>query len=120
MDKLVIVDPNLSDLRDECAEAMVMAKAANTTAAYKGHVSKWQLFAVGKGCADPFPVNVALFLLFLTEELSRAKGLRLKAGLVLNCVYGVNLVCAMLSLPGPGTLSSVSRMTSPVRLARLS
>ena len=57
-----------------------------------------------------------MFLTFLTEELGRAKGLGLKAGVVLNCVYGVNLVCAMLSVLGPGILSSVSLMTSSARL----
>ena len=116
MDKLVAADPSLSDLRDGCAEAMVMAKAANTTATYKGPVGKWQLFAAGRACSDPFPVNEALFLLFLTEELGRAKDKGLKAGVVLNCVYGVNLVCAMLSVPGPGILASVSLMTSSARL----
>ena len=80
------------------------------------HVGKWQLFVAGKGCAEPFPVGEALFLMFLTKELGRAKGLGLKAGVVLNCVYGVNLVCAMLSVPGPGILSSVSLMTSSARL----
>ena len=116
MDKLVTADPSLSVLRDGCAEAMVMAKAANTTATYKGAVGRWQLFAAGRGCSVPFPVNEALFLLFLTEELSRARDKGLKAGVVLNCVYGVNLVCAMLSVPGPGTLASVSLMTSSARL----
>ena len=116
MDKLVAADPSLSVLRDGCAEAMVMAKAANTTATYKGPVGKWQLFAADKGCAEPFPVNEALFLMFLTEELDRAKDKGLKAGVLLNCVYGVNLVCAMLSVPGPGILSSVSLMISSARL----
>ena len=116
MNKLVTADPSLSVLRDGCAEAMVMAKAANTTATYKGAVGRWQLFAAGRGCSVPFPVNEALFLLFLTEELSRARDKGLKAGVVLNCVYGVNLVCAMLSVPGPGTLASVSLMTSSARL----
>jgi hypothetical protein len=106
----------LSVLRDGCAEAMVMAKAANTTATYKGPVGKWQLFAAVKGCAEPFPVNEALFLMFLTEELDRAKDKGLKAGVLLNCVYGVNLVCAMLSVPGPGILSSVSLMISSARV----
>ena len=54
--------------------------------------------------------------MFLTEELSRAKDKGLRAGVVLNCVYGVNLVCAMLSVPGPGILASVSLMTSSARL----
>ena len=116
MDKLVAADPSLSVLRDGCAEAMVMAKAANTTATYKGPVGKWQLFAAVKGCAEPFPVNEALFLMFLTEELDRAKDKGLKAGVLLNCVYGVNLVCAMLSVPGPGILSSVSLMISSARV----
>jgi hypothetical protein len=116
MDQLVATDPSLSVLRDECAKAMIMAKAANTTAAYKGPVGKWQLVAADKGCAEPFPVNEALFLMFLIAELGRAKGLGLKAGVALNCVYGVNLVCAMLSVPGPGILSSVSLMTSSARL----
>ena len=116
MDELVTADPSLSVLRDGCAEAMVMAKAANTTATYKGAVGRWQLFAAGRGCSVPFPVNEALFLLFLTEELSRARDKGLKAGVVLNCVYGVNLVCAMLSVPGPGILASVSLMTSSARL----
>ena len=40
MDKLVTTDPSLSVLRDGCAEAMVMAKGANTTAAYGGPVGK--------------------------------------------------------------------------------
>ena len=61
-------------------------------------------------------MNEALCLLFLTEELNRAKDKGLKAGVVLNCVYGVNLVCAMLSVPRPGILSSVSLMTSSARL----
>ena len=116
MDKLVAADPSLSVLRDGCAEAMVMAKAANTTATYKGPVGKWQLFAAARGCAEPFPVSEALFLMFLTEELDRAKDKGLKAGVLLNCVYGVNLVCAMLSVPGPGILSSVSLMISSARL----
>ena len=40
MDKLVTADPSLSNLRDGCVEAMVMAKAANTTATYGGPVGK--------------------------------------------------------------------------------
>ena len=59
MNKLVAADPSLYVLRDGCAEAMVMAKAANTTATYKGPVGKWQLFAADKGCVEPFPVNEA-------------------------------------------------------------
>ena len=93
-----------------------MAKAANTTATYEGPVGKWQRFAAGRGCAVPFPVNEALFLLFLTEKLSRAKDKGPKADVVLNCVYGLNLVCAMLSVPRPGILSSVSLLTSSARL----
>ena len=117
MDKLVSDDPSLSGLRDECAEAMVMAKAANTTATYiRAMWASGNCLLLIEGCADPFPVNEALFLLFLNEELSRAKGLGLKAGVVLNCLYGVNLVCAMLSVPGPGILASVSLMTSSARL----
>ena len=89
-----------------------MTKTANTTATYGGPVDKWQLFAAGRGCDVLFPVNEPVFLLFLTEELSRANDKGLKASVALNCVYGVNLVCAMLSVPGPSILSNVSLMTS--------
>ena len=35
---------------------------------------------------------------------------------MLNYVYGVNLVCSMLCLPGPGSLDSVVLMVSSARL----
>ena len=114
VDKLVAANLSLSVSRDGCAEAMVMAKAANTTANYKGLVGKWQLFVAYKGCAEPFPVNEALFLMFLAEELGRAKGLGLKTDVVLNCVYGLNLVCAMLPVPGLAPC-----LECPWRLAQL-
>ena len=87
----------------------------NTTVAYTGPVGKWQLFASSRGVL-PFPVSEAWFLLFLTEELNRSKTKGLKAGGVLNCVYGVNLVCSMLCLPGPGSLDSVKLMVTSARL----
>ena len=61
-------------------------------------------------------MNEALFLLFLTAELDRAKDKGLKAGVDLNCVYGVDLVCSMLSVTGPGSLSSVQLMVTSARL----
>ena len=115
MDELVAADPSLTALRDDCAKALIMSKSVNTTAAYKGPVGKWQLFASSRGVL-PFPVSEALFLLFLTEELNRSKAKGLKAGGVLNCVYGVNLVCSMLCVPGPGSLNSVALMVTSARL----
>jgi len=116
MDQLVAGEPSLAALRDSCAQALVMARASNTTATYKGPVVKWQEFAAARGCVAAFPVVEAVFLLFIAAELDRAKGKGLKSGVVLNCVYGVDLVCSMLSVPGPSSLSSVQLMVTSARL----
>ena len=116
MDQLVAGEPVLAALRDSCAQALVMARASNTTATYKGPVAKWQEFAAARRCVAAFPVVEAVFLLFVAAELDRAKGKGLKSGVVLNCVYGVDLVCSMLSVPGPSSLSSVQLMVTSARL----
>ena len=51
MDELVAADPSLTALRDDCAKALIMSKSVNTTAAYKGHVGKWQLVASSSSCS---------------------------------------------------------------------
>ena len=116
MDQLVAGEPVLAALRDSCAQALVMARASNTTATYKGPVAKWQEFAAARGCVAAFPVVEAVFLLFVAAELDRAKDKGLKSGVVLNCVYGVDLVCSMLYVPGPSSLSSVQLMVTSARL----
>ena len=54
MDQLVAEEPSLAALRDNCAQALVMSRASNTTATYKGSVMKWQEFAADRGCVAAF------------------------------------------------------------------
>lgn len=116
LDSLVSADPSLDSLRRSVAETLVMAKKPNTTRAYKGPVARWQEFAAARGELVAFPPREAVFLLFLAEVLERAKQEGLKAGGVVACVYGVDLVCSMLSVPGPGVRESVRLMVSSARL----
>ena len=120
MDQLVAEEPSLAALRDNCAQALSMSRANNTTATYILYlyisVMEWQEFAADRGCVAVFPVNEAVFLLLLIAKLDRAKDKGLKARVVLNCVHGVDFVCSMLSVTGPGSLSSVQLMVTSARL----
>ena len=106
MAQLVGENPELDSLRDEVAQSLTMAKAVGTLGAYRTPVNEWQEFcSLYKGRA--FPVDSALFLLFLQKRLNYDLEQHNKVGGFLNRVYGIDLMCGMLGFEGPGRLPQV-------------
>ena len=104
--QLVGENPCLETLREELAQSLTMAKAASTLGAYKTPVAEWQEFCtMYKGRA--FPVDSALFLLFLQNRLNYDLERHNKIGGFLNRVYGIDLMCGMMGFEGPGRLPEV-------------
>jgi len=69
MAQLVGENPELDYLREGVAQSLTMSKAVSTLGAYRTPVSEWQEFCSRyKGRA--FPVDSALYLLFLQERLN--------------------------------------------------
>ena len=106
MAQLVGENPELDYLREGVAQSLTMSKAVSTLGAYRTPVSEWQEFCSRyKGRA--FPVDSALYLLFLQERLNYDLAHHNKVGGFLNRVYGVDLMCGMLGFEGPGGLPQV-------------
>ena len=114
MDQLVAENPGLEGLRDEVAQSLTMAKAGGTMAAYRSPVSEWQEFCSNYKCRA-FPVDGAPFLLFLQQRLNYDIKQGNKVGGLLNRVYGVDLVCGMMGVEGPGALPQVKLMMESAR-----
>ena len=114
MDQLVADNPELEDLREEVAESLTMSRANKTLDAYKTPVDEWQEFAEKFKCRQ-FPVEEAAFLLFLQNRINYDKSKGNKEGGLLNRVYGVDLVCNMLGVEGPGGLGSVKSLMESAR-----
>ena len=114
MDELIDRNPELTGLRDGLAESLTMSKADCTLDAYRTPVIEWQEFSEKLGCLA-FPVEEAVFLLFLQNRLNYDKEKGNKVGGLLNRVYGIDLVCAMLGIDAPGALPHVKLMMESAR-----
>jgi hypothetical protein len=114
MNALVDNHPALGELRDQMASSMTMSKAASTLKSYNAPVNEWQDFCGSIGY-PAFPVDTAVFLLFLQSRLNYDKEKGNKVGGLLHCVYGVDLLCHMLGFPGPGLQPQVQLMVESAR-----
>jgi hypothetical protein len=109
MDQLVAANPDLKGLREGVAKSLTMARADNTLAAYKTPVNEWQDFSLGYS-REPFPVDGALFILFLQARIEYDQVKGNKAGGLCNRVYAIDLMCSLLGVEGPGKLGPVKGM----------
>jgi hypothetical protein len=114
MEELIAINPELAPLRDDAAASLTMARASSTLDAYRSPVSEWEEFSGRYNCRT-FPVNEAVFILFLQNRINYDKEKGNKVGGLLNRVYGIDLVCSMVGVEGPGTLSEVKLMMESAR-----
>ena len=114
IDQLVEAEPSLEELQKGLAETINMSRADSTLEVYATPIREWEEFASEHG-GSPFPVEVALFLLFLQKRVihDRVKGN--KAGGLCNRVYGVDLMCGMSNLPRPGSDPAVKLLVSSAK-----
>ena len=101
IEELVEQFPMLQQLQSGLAVSMGYCRAESTLKTYLPRVKLWVEFS-GRYGLEPFPVKVALFILFLQERLELAVAQRNKAGVVLNVVYAVDLVSRVKGTLEPG------------------